>query len=256
MNYDFEKAKQEFINKNGYEPSQEELINYMRDTIASTTPSVKEVKKSNASGALLIIWFLASIFALLYLSGVKREVELAIVFVQYFVVFGLMIFLASKKVENLSLLFILALCFLGYIVFCPGGIKLNIDSDLAMFAGLGLVFFAVGIIMFGITIKTFIDSKKYIVVNAVVCDHLRGSKRTVACVYEYEYNGQKFRNSDNFYTNVGVLELGTPKNIKINPENPTQILVGNAPGLFFLVFALPFIFMGGLFVLVGFGIIG
>lgn len=249
--YDFDKLKEEFKNKTGYEPSQKELMQYIKDNYEVNNAGSNATNKSNGAGILLIIWFIASIVSLLLFSQQEKVTELVLVFVHYFLVFGLLALLSNKKNASIEWLFIVGLVFLAFLWLDPNGVKINIDSELIIFAGMGLVFFVTGIVFLGIGINSNVKKNKYISVNAIICEHIRHGK-SKACVYEYEVDSQKYKVSDNFYTNVNVPELGSIKNIKVNPNNPTEILTSSSLS-FFILFSIPFIVMGGLFLLVGLG---
>ena len=244
--YDLDKIRQEFINKCGYEPTNKELLEYIKNTREINSPNAN-TNSSKAAGILVIVWFIASILSLLYYAKTEQPIPLMLVFGHYFLVFGILAFLANKSNNNQVNVvwpFILGLGFMTYLFIFPDGIKINMDPNMFMFFVLGSIFFVVGLSLFISTIhKT--RSNNLVGVNAVICDYHRGSKGTRACVYEYEYNGQKYTVCDNYYTNIKVPQLGTIKHIKINKDNPEEIITkGETMTLLFL--AIPFMLMGGL----------
>ncbi len=63
-------------------------------------------------------------------------------------------------------------------------------------------------------------------VNAVVCDMARSSSSngtTYAPVYEFEYNGMKYRIKSNTYSNPMPLQVGESVQIFVEPGNPDRI---------------------------------
>lgn len=254
MSDDLRDIKDEFKKEYGYEPSNKELIEYLQNKADNFNPN-KVTTGDKASGTLLMVWFIVSIISLIYFSRTERIAEMVLVFVHYFLVFGLLSFFASKKIHNIDWLFVVGLCFCAFLWLEPGGIKINMNSNMIMFAGMGFIFFIVGLNMLYIAISKIVKKKKYMFVNAIVCDYRKGRKGTKACVYEYEIDGKKYKVRDEVASNVGVPQIGTIKQIQVNPENHEEILT-NASISFMFVLAIPFVLMGGLFLLVGLGILG
>ena len=245
------KMRKQFIRDAGYKPSEEELIDYIKNQ-----PPIDTNKQNNntggiPSGILLIIWFVVSIFSLFYLSSMDKGFEMGLVFGHYFLVFGLMAYFSSKKVDQdrtLKILFSVGLVFVLYMDFFAGRIKINMDPDMFLFLVLGLIFFVTGLILFRNAFNSDNDPSM-VGVNAIVCDYVKSKGGTVACVFEFEFNGKNYKIKDNYFTNVNIPKIGTIKNIKINPENPEEIRTPG-PGLMLLLIAVPFILMGGLFIYV------
>ncbi len=251
-----DKIKQEFIKKVGYEPSKEELLEYIKNNDELNKHRNNSSNSgSKISGILVIIWFLASFISLILFAGLDRNVELAIVLVQYFLMFGAMAFFGSKNEKSIGWILAFGLALIAFLWLNGDGIKIKGDPELIMVAAMGLIFFLVGMFMLISNLNANSRKKDYVGVNAIICDYSIGRKRTKACVYEYEFNGKKYKITDNFYTNINVPQLGTIKNIYVNPNNPNEILT-NSSNLFLILFSLPFIIVGGLLLLVGLGFIG
>ena len=261
MSYDLEKKRQEFINKCGYEPTPQELDNYINNNteynlqgFGNMETTTYTPSNGSTSGWLVLLWFACSFGAIFYLSGLERTIELMLVFGHYFLVFGIMAFLSSKNVENMNLLFVLGIVFLFFVLFLPGQIQINIDPDRFMFLILGLIFFVTGLVFLSKVIKSKILKGKFVKIDAYVSDYIC-SDDMKACVFEYEYEGKKYIKNDNIFTSGPLPAIGSIKSIRINPNNPDEIYATDM-SWFFIIMAIPFTLMGGLFVLVGLSIIG
>lgn len=259
MKNDLEKQRQEFIVKFGFEPTPQELDNYINNKLNSQvfenietttyTPS-----NGSTSGWLVLLWFACSFGAIFYLSGLEKTIELMLVFGHYFLVFGIMAFLSSKNVENMNLLFVLGIVFLFSVLFLPGQIQISIDPDRFMFLILGLIFFVTGLVFLSKVIKAKILKGKFVKIDAYVSDYI-GDDDMKACVFEYEYEGKKYVKNDNIFSSGPTPAIGSIKSIRINPNKPDEIYATDM-SWFFIIMAIPFTLMGGLFVLVGLSIIG
>lgn len=250
MNYDIDKLKEEFRNKCGYEPSQKELFNYMKDKMALENPGKKQ-QKMGFQGWLIIIWFLCSFAALFYLSGFERTIELMLIFGHYFLVFGIMIVLSNKGVKNLAWLFIAGLIFIGVVVFYPEVITIKINEDKLMFIVMGGIFAGAGILVYPLTTGSLGDREEYQSVQAIVSGYVKGRKRMVACTYEYEFNGMKYNNCDNYYTNVSVPELGSIVHLRVNPEDPNIFVVKRKKTIGDFIFSAIFVVVGLIMIIAG-----
>lgn len=100
-------------------------------------------------------------------------------------------------------------------------VKIFVSIFLIMFFS---IFFFVGTFVSNIQKK----AKKVCTepVNAVVCDMARSSSSngtTYAPVYEFEYNGMKYRIKSNTYSNPMPLQVGESVQIFVEPGNPDRI---------------------------------
>lgn len=241
------KMRKQFIRDAGYEPTSEELQEYIKNNEALMIESTKGQNKGDKLvGALVLIWFFLSIGSLLYLASLERTVELLVVFGHYFLVFGIMILISNFKKINtdaaFKILFSLGIVFVLYIDFLSDGIKIKMNKDMFGFFVLGSIFFVTGIGMLISVIKKKIIANG-INVQATVCGHKKDGDAS-ACIYEYEYNGNKYKYCDNYYTLDKKPEIGSVHTIKVNPGASNEIDYS------LLFMAIPFILMGGLFVFV------
>lgn len=249
--YDMDKLKQDFIDKCGYEPSQKELFKYLKDKMAMENGG-KPKEKMGFYGWLIISWFICSFAALMYLGYVERGVELMLIFGHYFLVFGIMIVLSNKGVKNLSWLFIIGIAFMGIVVFYPDIIKININPDNLMFIVMGAIFAGAGILVYFITTGELGDKPEYQDVQAIVNGYVNGRKRMVACTYEYEINGIKYNNKDNYYTNVNVPKLGSIVHLRVDPNNPNLFVVKRKKTIGDFLFSAIFVIFGVFMIIAGF----
>ena len=91
----------------------EELMQYIKDNYeVNGDGSNSTTNNNNGTGILVIVWFIASIISLLAFAKQEKVAELVLVFVHYFLVFGLLALLSNKGNANISWLFIVGLIFL------------------------------------------------------------------------------------------------------------------------------------------------
>lgn len=246
MNID-KKMRRQFIRDAGYEPTSEELQEYIKNNEALMIESTKGQNKGDKLvGALVLIWFFLSIGSLLYLASLERTVELLVVFGHYFLVFGIMVLISNFKKINtdaaFKILFSLGIVFVLYIDFLSDGIKIKMNKDMFGFFVLGSIFFVTGIGMLISVIKKNILARG-IKIQATVCAHKKDGDAST-CVYEYDYNGYHYKYCDNYYTTDEKPAIGSVQTIKVNPGG------SNETNYSLLFMAIPFILMGGLFVFV------
>lgn len=248
---DLNKLKQEFIDKCGYEPSQEELMKYLNDK-NSLENGVKHKEKKIAYGWLFVVWFICSFVALFMLSGTEREIESTLIFGHYFLVFCLMFILSSRGVKNLSWLFILAIAFIVLLVFYPGGINIDINPDNFSIIVMGFIFAGVGVFAFFLITGQLGDKPEYQDVQGIVSGYIKGRKGAVTCIYEYEYNGIKYNNRDNYSTNIIVPKLGTIVHLRVNPNDPNIFVAKKEKTFQTYLFPAIFILLGIGMIILGF----
>lgn len=247
------KMRKQFIRDAGYEPSQQELIEYIKNNMAHSIDLPNKSNGDKLVGALVLIWFFTSIGSLLYLSATEKTIEMMVVFGHYFLMFGIMILMSNFKKIDLDtaykILFSVGIVFVLYIDFFSNGIKfnMNMNEDMFVFFILGLIFFVAGIGMLIAVIKNKIKPNG-VDVQAVVCEHKYDGKSSI-CIYEYEYDGKTYKNSDEYYTTKKKPPIGSIHTIKVNPAFPSNVVsTGIDYNLLFI--SIPFILMGGLMIFV------
>lgn len=249
--YDLDKLKQEFVAKCGYEPTQQELMNYLSDK-KSLENGGKPKEKKGFYGWLIIGWFVCSFIALFLLGGDEHEVETALIFGHYFLVFGIMIVLSNRGVKNFSWLFILGIAFIVLVVFYPGFIKIDINPDNFMIIVMGAIFAGTGLLVYFMITGELGDKPEYQDVQAIVCGYVKGKKGSVACAYEYEFNGIKYNNHDNYYTSISVPKLGAIVHLRVNPNDPNIFVAKKKKTLQSLLFPAIFVLLGVGMIILGF----
>lgn len=210
-------------------------------------------KKGKIVGIIFLIWFFGSMFAMFILSEINTYYTV-MVFGQYFLVFGVIPFLGAVKSKTIGIPFILvglACIIIPYLMMKPeiNGMVIDWGAVIAVLfvfafvlAGLALTFIPL------IKIKK-LKEKCNVEVAAVIVDYdeTYGDKSMLYCpIYEFDFNGKKYNVMNNQYSNVGLKEIGTIINLKINPVNPEEFLdkriSSYAPmfiGIVFLVITIP-----------------
>lgn len=242
-----ENIKKIFIKRNGYVPTEEELDKFISsgDYLENNaTYSKGEIWTSR----LLIIWFIASILSLLILSTLEKAVPLLLIFAHYFVIFGITAALNSKGVKDMSWLFIIGLIFILVVSFGEQFINLNISEGGLGFVVLGGVFTFMGFIMMNLTSGGF-ASKKFIEIPALICEHFDEDGLT-GYVLEYQVNGKVYKTPNNHFSNIDIHPVGTFIDIKVNPDNPEEIIVNNLTKSNKILFGI-FIIVGILVLMLG-----
>ena len=70
-----------------------------------------------------------------------------------------------------------------------------------------------------------------------------------ACIFEYNFNEQIYKVTDNVYTSGRLPRIGTIKKIRVNPDKPDEIVFQTMSG-YSLILAIPFTLIGGVFIIV------
>lgn len=194
--------------------------------------------KSTFSGVfsvLFIGWFLTSIIALVVLAKVQEMGWVAVVFGQYFVVFG-MLGLVNEIKGGFRYPIIAVFPTVGFSVVTCGllwqfgdeVLKKNVVYHIPnMIAG---IFLLVGILLPVQIVVGKLEQKKCTCVVQGKCVEVKwhyssssngGSTKTYCPVYEYYYNGQTYIGSQNIYTNILRVTEGEYREIFLNPDKPT-----------------------------------
>ena len=92
--------KKRFIKDAGYEPSREELMEYIKNNEGLNINNQVQNNGDKLIGWLVIIWFVLSIFSLLGLASAEKEIEMMVIFGHYFLLFGLMALIYNLKKKN------------------------------------------------------------------------------------------------------------------------------------------------------------
>ena len=114
------------------------------------------------------------------------------------------------------------------------------------------IFVLVGIsmIVFPTLRKKKLEKICIIPIFATIVDHdisySDNGNKLYAPIYEYEYGKTTYKVCTNVYSNIGVKDVGTVEELKINPNNPEEFLTNSNPskiliimGVLFLLFSVP-----------------
>ena len=250
MMFNIDEMRKQFIKDVGYEPSQKELMEYIKNKMPLDMSSSRKKNTSKLTSILIIIWFISSFVSLMYLSSIGKNMESILVFGHYFLVFGITALISTiKKNDNeisFNILYGTGLAFLLYINFFSENIRIDLSNDQLLFLVLGSIFFIVGVVMLVSEIKKLFFSN-LIDIEATVCDYKK-FKGNRCCVYEFDYCGHKIKADGDYYTNIGLPAVGTIQTIKINSNNPLEVHTKKS-SFFSIILAIPFVVVGGMFVL-------
>ena len=204
------------------------------DKVIIDAREIKKKRKSSFWGMVFIIWFIASIVGLMYFSKINGYYTVMI-FGQYFFVFGLIPLTQSEGKEKLiSVPFLLVgLCaiIIPFLMMNPDLLKVTIIWESVIPFLLICAFVIAGIVMviFPIKHKKELERKCTLAVEATIVDYrsTRGEHGNLyAPVYSFNLNNKEYKVSTNVYSNIGLKEIGTIVDIKVNPENPEEFLYG------------------------------
>lgn len=183
---------------------------------------------------IVLVWFFASIGAMLYCSKQDMPWLVLALFGQYFIVFGAIALAAGikgRQFQPLPLLFVLV-----GIGCAAAGLILQYGTDgmakllenLAPYLFLSIfVLVGVGMLAGGVTHYERKKNTCTYVVNARVVQlkTSRGKKGSIlySPVYEIYYGGEYKKICSNMYTNVKVPQVGDYKQLMVNPADPDEI---------------------------------
>lgn len=184
---------------------------------------------------LFLVWFVASIIGLIVTAKAQQMGWVAIVFGQYFVVFGFAGLISELK-KGLRHPIIVVFPAVGLSVVTCGllwqfgdeTMQENVVAQIPnVIAGL---FLLVGILLLLQVIFAKLEQKKCTYAVQGKCVEVKWhysrsrngrSTKTYCPVYEYCYNGQTYTGSQEIYTNLIHVSEGKYREIFINPDKPT-----------------------------------
>lgn len=250
----------DYITYMGMEPSKDDLINYMleafeedygsnceeehKEEIVNNTNAITPVNPflafiNKLFGILFVLWFIASLVLCVVVSETNEILSIIIVG-QVFLGVGLALLIMKIDIGKL-LSAIGGIVVVGCLIYkYPDLLPFNIDWELIKMLIGGIVSFGLS---FYINVVSVIEFKKRCStqVNATVINMVEG----IYPVYEYEYNGKKYK------VRVGrnkKLYKGQLIQIKINPNKPREVYYKPGFSLASLV-TLPFLFIGACLIL-------
>ncbi|MBE5861534.1 MAG: DUF3592 domain-containing protein [Lachnospiraceae bacterium] len=192
--------------------------------------------KVGVGGAILsivfLLWFFASIGAMIYCSKHDMGALVVTLFGQYFLVFGtIAVFsgLKSKDFQPITLLFPLVGigCMIGGCIFQFGSEEVMKYAEAALpYLFLGL-FFVIGV---SLVVGSYFSSKRrhevcnYRIMGTCVkikTSYHKGT-RTYCPVYEAYFRDETILLSNNTYSNMNHIEEGETRELYLNPDNPKE----------------------------------
>lgn len=200
------------------------------------------MKKDTILGIVVLIWFIGSIIAMMWVGETENSWLMPAIFGQIFCVFSCIFIIPKIKERNFSkvdyLLFVFPLIGIGCIAYSflkrYAGEKFwsacgSFFVLIAPFLGVS-VFLIVGIILLIIGYKKVISPRRRCTLKIEAwCIEVKenwsiknGRSYTTYCpVFEYYFKGQEYKVSDGIYTNVVSYNQGDYYNIYIDPSFPT-----------------------------------
>ena len=205
-------------------------------------------------GIIFLIWFFASMGAMFYFSKVNTYYTMMI-FGQYFLVFGIIPFLGKVKNRIIGVPFMLvglACIIIPYLMMKPeiNGIVINWDAVIVLLFIIAFILSGLAFILIPIIRTRQLKIRCSIEVVATIVKHRttysNSGNRLLCPIYEFQFNGKKYKVMNNQYTNIDVKPIGTLVNLKINPDNPEEFLDKGVSltvcvfiGLCFLIISIP-----------------
>lgn len=199
-------------------------------------------KKNKILSILVMIWFIISI-GIFFLAAILENGYLVFMnFGQYILFFGLTGYKATKD----KMILIPVAAGIGCIII-PLVMMLtreqNVDWEKIIVIMALLIFIIVGLGMIIIPLRKHLDKKRIcsVIVPATIVsydstkyrdDDTRIVKTLYAPTYIYTYNGKEYKTESDTYSNVNIKGEGSAVDLRINPNNPTEIL---EPNLFILI---------------------
>lgn len=211
------------------------------------------MKKDSLKAILFLLWFFASIIALIYFSKINGYYTFMI-FGQYFLVFGSIFMFAGKGIKRLvsiiPILIGLACIIIPFLMLHPELLGININWNIVIPCLILLAFLAAGIFMATFSYFHHIYLKKVctLEINATVSEkevvNYGDMLYLFRTEYSFQYNNKSYKVSYMTPKREDDGPKGTIVRIKIDPNNPNNFLY-NYPidyiliimGIFFIAVA-------------------
>jgi len=184
---------------------------------------------------IFLIWFFASITAMVYLSKVNTYYCM-MTFGQFFLVLGI-IFLVQKKSGIPFVLIGLACVILPCLIMNPeknvGVINFEDIIFFLLFSGIpiaGIYFVAKSIIKGKKWLRLCTEEVEATIVKYELIWDNRTERKTRSSyypIYTFEFNGKKYTAEGKSSKNTRLNPIGSIVKLKINPENPKEFLDKN-----------------------------
>lgn len=210
---------------------------------------------SKIFGIIFVIWFFGSMVAMVFFAQFNGLYTIMI-FGQCFLVCGLLA-LFNKAIIGLPFFLVgLACLVIPFFMLNPNLLPVEVNWGGVSALLLLLAFVIAGFCLLFIPLYQRAKRKKLctITVPATITgyDETYDDGNTLYCpIYEYEFNGNYYKEHGKSYSNVGNKPVGTIVNIKIDPNNPTNyednhssIVILIILGILFLAVSLPLLIIG------------
>lgn len=237
-----------FMDENGFEPTEEELTDYMIEVLVDTTKKSSS-PFSNLVGFFFIIWFIASMIGIFYFMSTNPTIGLMI-FGQYFFVFGMMALFNKQAIGFIFTLVGAGIIIVPLLVSHPEFIPMELNWEFLGIFLFGFVFFAIGV---GITISTIVADRNFknrcsLPILATIVAESKNSHSTKFPLYKFRYNDRDYKVRGN---SSKIINIGEQVEIMINPSKPGDVYFKDSgyPVALILFITIPFI-LSGLFVMV------
>ena len=191
------------------------------------------IRINGKAGIIFLIWFIVSFVGIILFSKKFPGISL-IMFGQLF--FGVGCFVISKTKNKLENFFLFIFPIVGFIIILVGIFMLinspslnKMITPLIPYIALG-VFFLIGV---GVCVFPFISDnikrkRCTVELEAIVVDlktRLGTSKRLYSPVYEFYFMHITQRVCNEFYSNVGLPNIGDRQILFVNPNNPNDFII-------------------------------
>lgn len=225
---------------------------------------------------VFLLWFVVSITGLLYCARNEMHALLIAIFGQYFIVFGVIAtcanapkrvktktdtYLGGKGILKFNIGFFIGLfvtliglgCAIVGLIFQYGDKSLKdvMTNMIPVFGCLIFVIAGAGIVCVTLYKRWYNDTYvNYPVIATVVDVETQISKSgghsviLYAPTWEYDYNGEHFVQTQNYYSNYGKCDIGDKIAIRINPEIPTEFASERESDVPIIIFGCMFLAAG------------
>lgn len=198
----------------------------------------KKEKRGKLFGYLFILWFICSFVAFFL---IEDPYYIVMNFGQYFLVFGSVVFFSqeNKKDALITIPFmIVGLCciVIPFLMLHPELLSFSVDWNMVIVLLLLSAFLIAGLctVIIPIMKRKHLEKVCTYEVDATIIGHnttISDKGNTLyAPIYSFWYNGQTREIATDFYTNMGVKEVGTKIALKINPEKPEEFFNEKSKG--------------------------
>ena len=242
--------KEMYIQEIGFEPTEEELKDYVKDILEEEVDISNNDNDSpfnKVFGIIFLGWFIASLISLIYFSSVDERITL-IIFGQYFLGFGIVALCCKQLIGSIFAIVGIGIIVIPILIRHPELIPITINWEFLLVFIFGFVFIIVGI---GIIIGTFISKRNYKkrcteFVYANIISILGDDNKFP--IYQYKFNNKIYKVRGN---NTKDINIGDTLGIMINPNKPREIyLKVNTIEIFWLTMISLGCIFSGLFVMI------